>query len=1100
MNLTVKLSFPLLIGLLLVMGYLHFYWEPHQLAKGKIAFIEQNKALLESSESALVRDILEENFAALVANVEYLLKHNGQVWLNMEIFANDGTRLYPLFDLPRVENGAQHDFVHQTHILHLGNSNVGKVVVDIDWYLEKQKIIEDVTAVRNMLLGTVLFSLLVILLIQLRIIVHPLVRLGQATRKITEGNLDIELPTATRDEVGALTRSFECMAQELSFRQRALDQHANVCITDYSGKITYINENFVITSGYQIEELLGENTRLLKSGLQSREFYEELWQTIAAGKIWQKEMCNRKKNGDYYWLDMTIVPQMGSDQQPERYIAISTDISKRKETEAELVEARHIAESANLAKSRFLANMSHEFRTPLNSVIGLTQMLTQRQRLGPGVREEVDKIHIAAQILLALVNDILDLSKIEAGEINLEIVPIQLEQVLRELWSLFKEQAEKKGLELVIGLLPAEAEGYLISDPTRLRQMLINLLNNAIKFTSSGRISLMVESLPVGKSDEISHSQRRFRFLVADTGAGIADDMLPRLFDAFRQADSSITRQYGGTGLGLAIVKQLCSEMGGDITVESTVGEGSCFALELPFRIATEDEVKEAGLYTKSFRIVIAEDDLSCRQNVLDICYRLGWNVEAVAGGEALVERCQKLFTEGIRVDCLLVDWSMPGLNALAVLQQIRKYQGPEKIPAILMVTADKRKEVQTLAETETVDLIVTKPLTISTLVNGLGQVMSHYSDDLDLVLRSSTLDFAHLAWLPDVKILVVDDAHVNLDLAVSLFTREGAEVFTCLNGAEALQWLQQSSNSVDIVLMDIQMPIMDGNTAVQKIRQIESLQDLPVIALTAAALASERKKSLDSGMDEYQTKPYDIEMMVRLIRRFVGMKRGIPVPVREKTGGLQDFSLWPDIEGIETDAVYERTNGDFDLFLDLLRRFTSEYGDMLLGVDTSAIRGEGDQFLPRMHKLAGSAGLIGALSLSRLARRVEGLLRDGGPEDEIRALLQQLTEEYRGLERALHPVMESREDGQIHDTSTSLSPVDLKELQEALQQKKILAAKIYRNIRSDLAPNIERETLQMLDQAMNSLDFTSALELLDRLMRGMSREATGETGEDMRV
>jgi PAS domain S-box-containing protein len=1090
MKLTLKLSLPILLGLLFAMGYIHFYWEPEQLAKGKAVFTQHNQSLLVSSESALIRDMLEGNFAALIANIEYLLKNNEGVWFNLEIFADEGKRLYPLFDKPKVANTGEHDFIHQNHPLRLGNSPIGKIVVDIDWSQAKRKIQRDVKAVRNMLLGMVMFSLLVILFIQWRIIVRPLVRLRNATSEIAGGNLEILLPRATKDEVGELTHSFGFMAQELSFKQSALDQHANVCITDSHGSITYINDNFLQASGYSTEELMGQNPRILNSGVHPPEFYERMWKTISAGATWKQEICNRKKSGDHYWVDMTIVPQVGSDNQPERFISIGTDITERKKAEAELVESRLQAETANLAKSRFLANMSHEFRTPLNSVIGFTQMLSQRQGLGPDVMEEVNRIHTAGKMLLSLVNDILDLSKIEAGEINFELVPMQLEPVLRELRAMLVTQAEKKGLELIIGPLPAATEGYVISDPTRLRQMLLNLLNNAIKFTSNGSVSLSVEAAgPVHISDDGSRLQR-LRFLVKDTGCGIPADILPTLFNAFRQADSSITRRYGGTGLGLAIVKQLCGELGGDFHVESVLGEGSCFTIELPFRIATDEEIKAAGVYRKHFHILLAEDDPNHRESLVAMCAQLGWDVEAVPDGRKLLHRYQELLDAGQQIDCLIVDWQMPELDGLEALFEIREKFGAEGIPGVLMVTGYETERLRKSPHAEIPDLILNKPLTVSALVNGLGLVFSKHDGDLDLVLRSSTLDFAHLAWLPEVRILVVDDAQVNLDLATRLFAREGAVVATCTNGAEALEWLLSPGNHADIVLMDIQMPVMDGNTAVREIRRIESLKELPVIALTAAALASERKKSLEAGMDDYQTKPFDTEKMVRLIRRYVGMAKGVPVPVREKQVKRLESRAWPAIEGIEMNGVRERVNDDQDLFMALLNGFSDANRDLLQPLVLHQEQPARDVLQARMHKLAGSAGLIGATALSDLAKRMENSLRDGD-HGEVPALLDQLKEMYYQLNEAVAPVLLHDQKESSESEPVVLTSVELDELHEALQQKKISAVQIYRKLRPALRPSMAEEAYKGLDEAMAKLDFATARNWLAQLTTGPAADGS---------
>jgi PAS domain S-box-containing protein len=891
--------------------------------------------------------------------------------------------------------------------------------------------------------------------------------------------------------------------KQIEERTRELKEEFETIFNTVPIPIAYINDQgaiyrrnraYVQLTGYDKQDVANSYDWMSKA------FPDKAYRKKAVA-LWQGHVEEAQKSGGLIKSDLYMVTCKDGAVRPLAaggriikggLIATLIDMSEEENAKQALIKAREQADSASLAKSRFLANMSHEFRTPLNSVIGLTQMLAQRQGLDPEVREEVDNIHTAGQMLLSLVNDILDLSKIEAGEINLEMVPMQLESVLRELRALLVSQVQKKGLELIIGSLPAATEGYVISDPTRLRQMLLNLLNNAIKFTSNGSVSLSVEPAgPVHISDEGSRHER-LRFLVKDTGCGIQADILPTLFNAFRQADSSITRRYGGTGLGLAIVKQLCGELGGDVYVESVVGEGSCFTIELPFRIATDEEVKAAGLYRKQFHILLAEDDPDHRNSLVTMCAQLGWDVEAVPDGRELLRRYQELLDEEQQIDCLVVDWQMPELDGLEALFEIREKFGAEGIPGVLMVTGYETERLKKSPHAEIADLILSKPLTVSALVNGLGLVFNKHHGDLDLVLRSSTLDFAHLSWLPEVKILIVDDAQVNLDLASRLFAREGAVVATCTNGAEALEWLLSPGNSADIVLMDIQMPVMDGNTAVREIRRIESLKELPVIALTAAALASERKISLEAGMDDYQTKPFDTEKMVRLIRRYVGIAKGIPVPVREKQVKRVESLTWPAIEGIEMNGVRERVNDDLELFMVLLNGFSDANRDLLAPLALSQEQPARDVLQARMHKLAGSAGLIGANALSGLAKRVENSLRDGDYW-EIPALPNQLKEMYYQLNEAVASVL-------LHDQKESskaepmvLTRVELDELHEALQQKKISAVQIYRKLRPALRPSMTEKTYKGLDEAMVKLDFTAARKWLAQLTTAPAAERSAE-------
>ncbi|WP_028581600.1 ATP-binding protein [Desulfogranum japonicum] len=631
-------------------------------------------------------------------------------------------------------------------------------------------------------------------------------------------------------------------------------------------------------------------------------------------------------------------------------VGIRTDISKLK-------FALEAAEAANKAKSQFLATMSHEIRTPLNSVIGQTWLLGQRDDITPEVQQEIDKIHSAGQMLLSLVNDILDMSKIEAGEISLEMVPMRLEGLLKELESLLTFQAQAKGLDLNIGTLPRGAANNVICDPTRLRQVLLNLLNNGIKFTTSGHISLSVETAGPLCHTEDGDTFQRLRFRVEDTGSGISPEVLPKLFTPFHQADSSITRVYGGTGLGLAIVRKLTQAMGGKVSVESTPGQGSCFTVELPFQIATEKENQEAALYQ-------APLDLSAEQ-----------------------------------------------------------------------------------------------------------------------------------MWLSGLHILLVDDSSMNLDVASGILRREGASVATCSNGAEALTWLQAPGNLVDIVLMDVQMPVMDGNTAVANIRCIDSLKGLPVIALTASALSSEREKSIQAGMDDYLTKPFEPEQMIQMIRRHVEAARGIPIPVVKRDSSSGSSISWPRIKGINGNSARHRTQGDLPLFMNLLRRFVDGNRKLEQPLPMPISQQDKTVLHAQLHKFAGNAGLIGADALFRLAKHIENCLQDNTPRDMAR-LLEELATQYQNLREAIMPVLQEYEQKTKPDQSAVLDSAKLDELSKAVAQKKISAMKLYQEVQPALRSLIPKEAFKVLDEAMAKLNFVEVQKQLNELAAAMDTADSGRQDE----
>jgi len=465
-----------------------------------------------------------------------------------------------------------------------------------------------------------------------------------------------------------------------------LEKNALVSITDERGRIVRVNRLFCQTSGYTTEELVGQDHGILSSGTHSPSFWTHMWQTLEARKSWRNQICNRAKGGTLYWVDTTITPFVDAQDQVEKYVAIANDITLQKCNEQELIEARKLADTANQAKSEFLANMSHEIRTPLTAILGHSDMLCNHPEINesPERRQQaVQAIHTAGEHLTTIINDILDLSKIEANKMVIDQVETSLPEGLLEVVNMIRPRAEGKGLKLLIEL-KTEIPSRVIIDPTRLRQILINLLGNAVKFTESGSVTMTTEV-------DSSSDQSRLFIDFLDTGKGIASDKIPQLFHKFSQGDSTVTREHGGTGLGLAISQRLAQMMGGDlILIESTLGKGSHFRLELPLVLASdsvnvnclqtveEDSRMLAALKPKpkaiplSGRILLAEDSPEIQAVIRFYLKSAGAQVTIVENGAQALEAFEMAASEALPFDLLLTDMQMPVMDGYALVRNLR--------------------------------------------------------------------------------------------------------------------------------------------------------------------------------------------------------------------------------------------------------------------------------------------------------------------------------------------------------------------------------------------------------------------------------------------
>lgn len=880
MTIQKKLLLPPLVGIFLVLALFHVILLPLQVDRVKSDEVAQAHAVLDASQTEIVRNILERDLASLYYAMEYQHKlHRGR-WNNLQLHDVDGNLIYPLS--PEDEtSGAVSKLVPIEHPLNVGGTHLGTISFDLDWS-EGHSIFSTFLYTIELILVVVLgVVFLLSVYTQNHLIVRPLTRLKDASKSMAEGDYEVTIDATQRDEIGELARTFVDMRSEISASNR------------------------------------------------------------------------------------------------------------------ELVVAREEAESAAKAKSEFLANMSHEIRTPMNVIIGMSHLALQTD-LDRKQRNYVDKVSRSANYLLEIINDILDFSKIEARKLDLESIDFNLDELFDKLAMLVAGRAEEKGVELIYDI-DHQVPASLTGDPLRLGQILINLANNAVKFTAVGEIVVAARVIEENQEDCV------LQFSIRDSGIGISREQQAMLFSSFSQADGSVTRKFGGTGLGLAISKSLAEMMGGRIWVESELGRGSTFHFTVKLKLDPRGARHYCGGMSEleGERILLVDDNVIARRVLTSSFTSAGAHVDAPTG----VADARELIRDGGGYKAVFVDSTLPGMSVADAVESLRSQIPAEHRSAIIVMVPYECDEMSDIVAELSLNGVINKPVVPTKLCALMKTVekgeryIGQRSTNREVVAHSSSA-----AKLHGTKVLLVEDNLLNQELAMELLAANGISVVVADNGEEALAALDREA--FDGVLMDCQMPVMDGYTASRVIRQDSRFVDLPIIAMTANAMAGDREKVIAAGMNDHIAKPINVQQMFDTMARWITPSHEIGTIAKASVTGLErdtssDGRLC--IDGVDVDDGLARVQGNEALYLRLLKKMANMERDFVSRFQQTVADGDWDAARNLAHSLKGSAGNLSVSELQASCLALENEAKEGRCEavtlQRVDSLLRQFIDAVDNLD-----------------------------------------------------------------------------------------------------